>query len=192
MAKQYSVTSDEVRDRAVVPEAASNFIGIPTVVASPYQVSAEAESVPGTRPACVLLSLEDLKCFEVVERQYQYWDVTFRNAIALHPSNPAYPPHSGTIVLMGAPKNGFLEAMFEHPVRFVSGYVTSSQRTILSAYDKDDKLLARSEMSGQNLVGTESEIPPNHQLTVNVPNICRITFYSFDGQLTVDDLSFGF
>lgn len=193
MAKQCSLTSDGIRN-SEAPQPAADFIGVPAVIASPYQSSAERpeSEIPNNQPTIIRLDLEDLKCFEVVERQFQQWGITFKNAVALQPSNPAFPPYSGNTVLMGAPKNGFLEAIFQHPIRFVSGYVTSSQRTILSVYDKEDKLLTRTEMSGPNLAGSGSEIPPNFQLRISVPNIHRMTFYAFDGQLTVDDLCFGF
>jgi hypothetical protein len=139
----------------------------------------------------VRLHLEDLKCFEVVERQYQNYGVIFRNAIALQPSNPAFPAHSGNTLLLASPKAGFLEILFLQPVRFFSAYITSSQRTILTAYDQQDKPIAHTEMSVPNLAGSDSSIPPNHQLSLTVPNIYRVTFYAFDGQLTVDDICFG-
>jgi hypothetical protein len=191
MAKQCSLPWDEISDfGASAPTI--EFVDASTVVASPSVEPPSADSgLPLNKPTCVRLNMEDLKCFDVVERQFQQWGLTFRNAIALHPSNPAFPPRSGTTVLMGAPKNGLIEISFQSPVRFVSGFVTSSQRTILSAYDQQNQLLARAELTEPNLAGTDSKIPPNTQLSVTVPNIYRITFYAFDGCLTVDDLSFG-
>jgi hypothetical protein len=47
-------------------------------------------------------------------------------------------------------------------------------------------------MTGPNLAGSDSDIPPNAQLRIEEPNISRITFYAFDGQLTINDLCFGF
>jgi hypothetical protein len=47
-------------------------------------------------------------------------------------------------------------------------------------------------MPGPNLAGSNSPIPPSAPLRVKGPNIHRITFYAFDGQLVVDDLMFGF
>lgn len=193
MAKQCSLPWDEISDfNASASAPTIESLSGSTVVASPSEEPASADSgFPLNKGTCVRLNMEDLKCFDVVERQFQQWGLTFRNAIALHPSNPAFPPRSGTTVLMGAPKNGLIEISFEFPVRFVSGFVTSSQRTILSAYDQQNQLLGRSELTEPNLAGTDSNIPPNSQLSVAVPNIYRITFYAFDGCLTVDDLSFG-
>lgn len=175
-------------------EPVMDFIEPPTVVASPRRgTSGQEFGLPlGTMPTCVFLNVEDLKCFEVVEHQFEHWGIIFRNAIALHPTNPAFPPRSGNTVLMAAPKNGLLEISFLHPARFFSCYITSSQRTILSAYDSEEKLLVRTEMPMANLAGSGSEIPPNIQLSLSTPNIYRVSLYSFDGHLTIDDLSFGF
>lgn len=173
--------------------ASTHLLSDSTAIASPWNamMGKEVPQLPD-QVSLVRLNLEDLKCFEAVERQYQPWGITFKNAIALQPSNPAFPPHSGSIVLLGAPKSGFLEATFSKPVRFVSAFVTSSQRTILSAYDGEDKLLARTELPGPNLAGTDAEFPPNVELKVSAMNIHRVTVYAFDGQTTVDDISFGF
>lgn len=143
------------------------------------------------RPKSVCLNLEALSCFEVVEHQFDQLGVTFKNAIALQPSNPAYPPHSGTIVLMAAPKSGWLEATFARPITQFSCYVTSSQRTIMSAYDSQGILIEQA-MAQANLASSDSATLANAQLQINAANISRITFYAFDGQLTLDDLSFEF
>jgi hypothetical protein len=163
------------------------------MIASPCRGAVDCNTnVLVIRPSSVYLNLEDLKCFEVVERQFHHYGITFKNAIALQPSNPAYPPRSGTTVLMGAPKSGWLEASFSQPIRRLCCYVTSSQRTILSAHDHNDNLIARSSMASSNLAGSDSPIPPNTQLKIEGSNISRITFYAFDGELAVTDLSFSF
>lgn len=187
---QCNLSEDAVKEVEIRP-LALDFIEAQAFMASSYKCLSESEYLP-LKKKTIRLNLEDLKCFEVIERQYQHWGVTFRNAIALHPSNPAFPPRSGNTVLLAAPKMGVMEVFFQHPARFFSAYITSSQRTILTAYDKDDTILARTEMPGQNLAGSNSCIAPNQQLSLSVPNIVRVTFYAYDGQLTVDDLSFGF
>lgn len=162
---------------------------------------------------CIRLDWEDLKCFEVVNHQFQQWGVTFANAIALRPSNPAYPPYSGVMVLMGAPKDGWLETTFSRPVRFASGFITSSRRTVLTAFDDRDRVVGRVESVGANLANFEPSTnprashpessrsgalqtihykAPNVQLRVDAPNIHRITFHTFNGHLTLDDFSFGY
>ena len=168
--------------------------GKKSVVATPERSGAgsEVRSRAATVPAIVRLALEDLKCFEVVEHQFAHWGVTFTNAVAIQPSNPAFFTGSGTTVLMGAPKSGLIEVTFKHPVRWVSGLVTSSRRTVLSACDIEGNPIVQDEMPAPNLAGSNSPIAPSAPLRVKAPNIHRITFYAFDGQLVVDDLIFGF
>lgn len=141
---------------------------------------------------CMRLDWEDLQCFEVVNHQFQAWGVTFANAVALRPSNPAYPPYSGVMVLMGAPKEGWLETTFSHPMRFVSGFITSSRRTVLTAFDRSDRVVGRVESAGANLATCPSSHAPNVQLSLNAANIYRVTFHTFNGHLTLDDFCFGF
>ncbi len=192
MAIQCSLQSNEVRESQAF-ESVPGLIEPKAVIASPCWAGAECNSkLLVIRPSSVCLNLEDLKCFEVVEHQFRHYGVSFKNAIALQPSNPAYPPHSGTTVLMGAPKSGWIEVIFSEPICRFCCYVTTSQRMILSAYDHHDKLLLRQSMTEPNLAGSDSEIPPNAPIRIEEPNISRITFYAFDGQLTIDGLSFRF
>ena len=167
--------------------------GKKSFVATPERSGAGSEvRSRATVPAIVRVALEELKCFEVVEHQFAHWGVTFSNAVAIQPSNPAFFTGSGATVLMGAPKSGQIEITFKYPVHWVSGLVTSSRRTVLSAWDIDGNLIVQDEMPGPNLAGSNSPIPPSAPLRVKSPNIHRITFYAFDGQLVVDDLMFGF
>lgn len=172
-------------------------LGSLALVATPDRSQAASESrMPPAVLGLIRLAVEDLKCFEVVEHQFGYWGLSFTNAVAIQPSNPAFcqnsPSVSGKTVLMGAPKSGLIEVSFKYPVRFVSGLVTSSRRTVLSASDAEGNPIAQDEMPAPNLVGSNSPIAPAAPLRVTAPNIYRITFYAFDGQLVVDDLTFGF
>jgi hypothetical protein len=141
-------------------------------------------------PICVCLNLENLKAFEVVHNQFHEFGVVFGNAIALHPSNPAYPVRSGDILLLGAPQSGWLEATFERPANFVRGFVTSSRQTVMAVYDAEGNLLAQTETAGANLAGSDSPIEPNAELALQVPNIHRVVFRAFDGEITLDDFAF--
>lgn len=138
----------------------------------------------------IKLNLENLQCYEVVTEQFGELGIIFNNALALQPSNSAYLPRRGKMVLMASPKNGWIEANFTHPVTYFNCYVTSSQRTMLSAYNGSQELVSRIETAGANLANFESEIAPNARLTVTGSEIVRITLECFDGQLVVNDLSF--
>ncbi|NET32341.1 MAG: hypothetical protein F6K19_10080 [Cyanothece sp. SIO1E1] len=155
----------------------------------PVEMASEAP-ITKSPSASVQLDFESLDCFEAVGDRFAERGVVFNNAIALHPSNPAFPTHSGSMVMIGAPKAGWLEVNFQCPVQAVSGYVTSSRRTLLIAYDAEDNLLAKDELPSSNLAGSDSKIAPNRQLSLKTPNIHRVAFQSLGGQLTVDDLSF--
>ncbi|AFY53608.1 hypothetical protein Riv7116_1034 [Rivularia sp. PCC 7116] len=141
---------------------------------------------------CTFLQLDNLQCFEVVDRQYESKGVLFSNCIAIEPSNPAFPPHSGLIVLMSSPKSGLLEATFVNPVHSVSAFVTSSQRLMLSAYDESRQLLDRAILPSGNLANSDSSLAPNTLLSVTAQNIHSICFHAFEAQFTVDDLSFSY
>ena len=143
-----------------------------------------------TQPKCLSLKLENLKCFEKVEHQFQESGVIFRNCMAIQPSNPAFPLRSASVVLMGSPQSGLLEASFLNPVKSVSAFITSSQRLILSAYDCDRQLLAQSVLQSANLANSDSGVSPNTLLFVRANNIHSVTFCAFDGQFTVDGFSF--
>lgn len=186
---QCTLQSNELKySQAATP--ASEFAAPPVTIASPLWEKAEFDlNLLVIQPARVHLDLEDLKCFDVVEHQFHHYGITFHNAIALQPSNPAYPPRSGKTVLLGAPRSGWLEIAFSQPVSAFSCYVTSSQRLVLSAYNLQDKLVASASLAEPNLAGSDSSIPPNALLKLEESNISRITLYAFDGQITVDDIS---
>jgi hypothetical protein len=140
---------------------------------------------------CVRLDWEDLQCFDVVDRQFEQLGVTFANAVALRPSNPAYPPYSGMMVLMSAPKSGWLEVTFLRPVQFVCGFVTSSRRTVATAFNALNQPIAQAETLEANLAH-ENASSANAQLNLSAADIHRVTFHVFNGQLTLDDLCFSF
>lgn len=147
-------------------------------------------SLPPRVPTYIRLNFEELNCFQVVDRQFERYGVIFDNAIALSPSNPAFPTHKSRIVLMGAPKSGSLEVTFTQPVSFITSLVTSSRRTVLSAYDNQGTRLAQTDMVEPNLAGSSSQLHPNAPLSLSVPNIHRAVFYAFDGHLTVAEFGF--
>ncbi|MDJ0675029.1 MAG: hypothetical protein QNJ36_06575 [Calothrix sp. MO_167.B42] len=161
------------------------------VVASRHHVGSSTKTRCQDETICkdVRLQFTNLKCFETVERQYESQGVIFSNCMAIQPSNPAFPIKFGTLVLMGSPNSGLLEATFVHPVQRVKALITSSQRLLLSAYDSDRKLLTQSILAA-NLANSGSPIPPNALLCVQADNIHRITLCAFDGQFTVEGFSF--
>jgi hypothetical protein len=191
MVKESDIEQDELEISAALQLLIDEKIDPPIHVATAegHQETSTPSCIV-TAPAQVHLNFEDLKCFENVDRQFQQWGVTFNNCIAIRPSNPAFPPHSGSTVLMGAPKSGWLEAVFLYPVKCVSAFVTTSQKLVLAAYNQDNQLLTEVEISEPNLAGSDSSIPPNVPLSVAAADIYRVTYCAFDGQFILDDFNF--
>ncbi|WRH66607.1 MAG: hypothetical protein RSE13_24130 [Planktothrix sp. GU0601_MAG3] len=131
----------------------------------------------------IRLALEELYCFEVIKNQFQSWGITFKNAIALQPSNPAFVIKPTTTVIMGAPKGGHLEINFKYPVQNVCAMITSSSGTILSAYDTEGKKVAETGMIVSHHISSDALNFPHAQLKVRGLNIQKVTFETFDGQL---------
>jgi hypothetical protein len=140
-----------------------------------------------THPACIRLDMDDLQCFEKVCYQFEQWGVVFDNAIALQPSNPAFPIRSGHIVLTGAPQSGWIGAQFRYPVSYVGAFVTSSRQISLSAYNAKDELVAKAEIPGSNLRDDTSIFESNLLLSARGYQIVRVVLQAFDGQLTLDE-----
>ena len=140
----------------------------------------------------IKLNFKEIKCFEVLEEQFAHLGLICSNAIAIQVSNPAFPCRQGSVSLIKQTLNRCLEFKFSQPISFFSCNITSSRKTVLSAYDHQGNLLTRSELSQSNLVGSDSPIPANAPLGVQARNISRITIDAFDGQLTLTELSFTF
>lgn len=138
----------------------------------------------------IKLNLGALKGFEIVTNQFQDMGVVFQNAIALEPSNPAYFSPISKILLLGNPKQGWLEATFSTPVSAIECRITSSQRTIMSVHDAQDLLLGRTELEEANLTGSSSNFKANQSLILKFSEIAKVTFYAFDGQITLSEFSF--
>ncbi|QIR39963.1 hypothetical protein HCG51_26830 [Tolypothrix sp. PCC 7910] len=162
------------------------------VIASEWQgqVQAVENNTQENTRNCICLNFEDLKCFEPVDRHYESLGVIFHECLAIQPSNPAFPTHSGSIVLMGSPQTELLEVSFVRPVNLVSALVTSSQRLVLSAYGCDRQLLAQTVLPVANLANSDSAITPNAQLSVAANDIHSVTFSVFNGLFTLDNFRF--
>lgn len=164
--------------------------------ARPLGVAAGSELTAARSPLSqdalddVELDFDELQTFETVSTQFHHLGVTFANAVALVPSNPAFPSHTGQLVLMACPKGGWLEATFDQPVQRVSGHITSSRPTVMAAFDEHNRPVAQTQTPAANLAGSGSSQAPNLEMTLTGRQISRVTFYTFDGQLTLGAFSF--
>lgn len=169
---------------------AAAFEAHPIGVATGSELTAERSPI-SQDTLDVELDFDELQTFETVSTQFRHLGVTFANAIALVPSNPAFPSHTGQRVLMGCPKGGWLEATFDQPVQRVSGHITSSRPTVMAAFDEHNRPVAQTQTPAANLAGSNSSQAPNLEMTLTARRISRVTFYTFDGQLTLGAFSFG-
>lgn len=169
---------------------AAEFASQPPI--EPTAIPLRSQTDLAAPPDWVCLDWSELAVFESVDQQFLDRGVQFENAIALVPSNPAYPPAVGQTVLLAAPQSGWLAATFPQPVRYVSSCVTSSRRAVLSAFDADDRPLAQTETPSANLAGADAEIPPNLELSLHAENIHRVTIQAIDGQVTIGEFRFSF
>lgn len=143
------------------------------------------------QPPLTHLDFEHLRCFESVEQQFVALGVEFHNAIALRPSNPAFPPSPGQTVLIGAPRSGVLDASFKRPVEMISVILTASRRTVITAFDQMDRAIAKTELPRANLATSASSDSPNRHLQIYAQDIHRIRVRSVGGQFIIGDFAFG-
>ncbi|NEQ99372.1 MAG: hypothetical protein F6K30_22150 [Cyanothece sp. SIO2G6] len=141
-----------------------------------------------------LVELEGLANFETVTDQFSNQGIRFENAIALQPSNPAFPESTvGTMALIGAPKQGFMDTTFVHPIRQIEVCVTSSRPLVMTAFDHKNRLLAQTETGGGNLANhATSATSPNTRLGLRTQNasIHQVLFHCTGGNFTLTHLSF--
>ena len=139
------------------------------------------------------LDLSKLENFEVVNHQYHQQGIQFKNAIALHPSNPAFPTRTSQSIVIGGPKTGTIDLIFSPPVHTADAYVTSSAVTTMVAFDHQDNVLSKDETLGRNLADKRSNYSANLCLSVQATAnrlIHRIRLRCGGGQLALADLSF--
>jgi hypothetical protein len=141
------------------------------------------------------LPLNKLRSFDIVKEQFADLGVIFDNAFVLQPSNTAFFPEVGKMVLMGAPRNGWLEITFTIPVNYFACRLTSSQHTEVQAYDGEGQSLIIFDTETADYKEADrlvSAPPPNLEVEIKALNIERMTLNSLDGQLVIHDVRFGF
>ncbi len=163
-----------------------------TLIVSPQRIQSQFKPAPPPASTPIRLELEALNCFEMIEHQFQLWGMTFKNAIALQPSNPAFITQNNQMVLMSGPKSGFLEISFQHPIQSIEARVTSSRPTVLSAFNSDESEVACAHTPTPKPAAVVASVLPPTLLQINTPDIHKVTFSTFDGQLIIDYLKLHF
>jgi hypothetical protein len=62
----------------------------------------------------------------------------------------------------------------------------------MSVHNAEDLLLGRTELEEANLTSSASPIKANQCLAIDLPEITKVTFYAFDGQVTLSEFSFSY
>ncbi|NJL23517.1 MAG: hypothetical protein HC895_26215, partial [Leptolyngbyaceae cyanobacterium SM1_3_5] len=88
-------------DLRAVPLTSAEFVADPPI--EPAAMPLRSQTDLAAPPDWVRLDWSQLAVFEAVDRQFLSCGVQFENAIALQPSNPAYPAAIGTTLLFAAP-----------------------------------------------------------------------------------------
>lgn len=159
----------------------------PVVDAEPHSTSSGQDTLIQET-----LDLSGLQNFEIVMNQYRDQGIEFSNAIALQPSNPAFPSRTGPNILLAGPKSGTMDLIFLKPISALVGYVTSASVTVMTAFDCDGQILGKAETLGRNLADEDSTYPPNVELSVatKTPVIHRVRLRCGGGTLALSDLGF--
>ncbi|MEB3233410.1 MAG: hypothetical protein VKJ64_20550 [Leptolyngbyaceae bacterium] len=140
------------------------------------------------------VDLETLTNFERVTEQFLDQGIRFENAIALYPSNPAYPEaNMDMIALMGAPKQGFMDTTFLQPIRQIEVCVTSSRPLAMTAFNGQNQVLTQTETKGNNLANhPRAMLDPHIRLGLQTKNalIHQVIFRCSGGNFTLSHFSF--
>ncbi|MEM9213758.1 MAG: hypothetical protein AAGD25_05365 [Cyanobacteria bacterium P01_F01_bin.150] len=139
------------------------------------------------------IDLSLLDNFEAVENQYKKQGVCFQNAIAIHPSNPAFPPLRDNTIILGGPKSGTIDINFTPPIYAVTGHVTSSGITVMVAFDDQGQIVGTDDTLGRNLADENSGYPPHACLSIQTLDkqpIHHIRLRCGGGQLSLSDFGF--
>lgn len=143
-------------------------------------------------PKLLRLDFEDLTAFEAVTEQYNHFGLHIKGAIAIDPSNPAFTPKSGSVVLMPSSHEMIVTASFDHPIAWMSVFVCSAGCVGLTAFDAEGNIVAH-----LNTAVSSSNVPANkypatwhgQQLELNRHGIARVIFHSSE-PFILDDFLF--
>ncbi len=148
--------------------------------------------IPSPRLRLFQLDFEELAAFEPVGDRYANLGIHFMGAVALMPSNPAFPPHSGSLVLMPVANQLGITVELRRPARLLGAFAIGSKPVRLTAFDKDNNRIARAgtEVSGENSrIGHRLLALPHYRLEVQARNIVKAIFDSA-APFILDDVFF--
>jgi hypothetical protein len=134
-------------------------------------------------PAADLLELDfaDLPVFESVQDRYQDQGIRFEGAIALRPSNPAFPVEPDAIVLASEGRQSKIAVRFEPLRQRVGANVTATQRVKLTLWNHKNEPIAEQWAGTIQYVqgqATANESFAQYRMELIQENIARVEFSS--------------
>lgn len=161
--------------------------------ASSSELTRDFRSGAGSSPRLLLprllqLNFEDLAAFEPVGDRYANLGVHFTGAVALMPSNPAFPPRSGSQVLMPVANQLGITVELRHPARRVGAFAIGSQPVKITAFDKDNNRIDRAGTEASCEISRTGQ-QPHHRLEVQGRDIVKVVFDSA-APFILDDVFF--
>ncbi|NJL35528.1 MAG: hypothetical protein HC899_01360 [Leptolyngbyaceae cyanobacterium SM1_4_3] len=153
----------------------------------------QPDSAQPLQLGCVELDFEDLSAFEQVRDQYSGLGIKFAGAIALQPSNPAFLPRSGSVVLMPMTNGLSLSAYLYRTAQTVGAFVTGTKQVRLTAFNREGKVIAQSDTGARQYVQEQRQTVdplPQRKLELTAGGIARVEFAS-DAPFTMDDFFCG-
>jgi hypothetical protein len=127
------------------------------------------------------LDFQDLTAFERVTEQYRHLGVYFSGAIALEPSNPAFPPQSTPFVLMPLGHEMMITVSFDTLASRIGALVCGAGSIVLTAFDSEGKILKQASTTASPwfaLNNQERDAWPQQQLELNGHGIAKVMFHS--------------
>lgn len=138
------------------------------------------------------LDFEDLSAFEIVKDQYRHQGIRFEHAIALEPSNPAFPLINGSRVLMPVAEQTCITLHFKQPVQHIGAWVTSARTINLTAFDTEGRQVGRVSLGPFSYLALSPQHTaqfPQQILQIKGRAIAKVVFES-SAPFTLDNLFF--
>jgi hypothetical protein len=127
----------------------------------------------------IRINFQELTLFEQVKSQYQDLGVRFEGAITISPSNPAFFPLSGLLVVMPVADDLTITVHLHQPMQKIGALVIGSRQVRLIAFDRHSNVLAHQSMTFHPVQSSELvEVFPQQKLEITATDIARVVFSS--------------
>jgi len=127
----------------------------------------------------IRINFQELTLFEQVKSQYQDLGVRFEGAIAISPSNPAFFPLSGSLVVMPVADDLAITVHLHQPIQKIGALIIGARQVRLIAFDRHSNVLAHQSITFHPVQSSELiEVFPQQKLEIAATDIARVVFSS--------------